>query len=203
MSRIGVIVLAVCAIAAFGVHKRQAAASGGGAVAADQRAAGLRFAPGVTAGDQAWIVAAVGAARPEARRLIDEIDGLVEVRTDLAHEQAIGMAEMHGDSATIHLDARLLNGERAVDRGAVVLHELGHVVDFVLVDDAVRQQMDAAIPRLGTSAVEERFAETFAKWALNGRVSIAGDGYGIPNPPSLEDWGAPLSRLAIELDLDG
>jgi hypothetical protein len=201
MSRIGFIVLAVCAVAAFGLHKRQATAASG-PVSADQRAATLRFAPGVTPEDRAWILAAVGSARPEARRLIDEIDGLVEMRTDLRHDQAIGMAEMHGDSATISLDARLLNGERAVDRGAAVLHELGHVIDFVLVDDAVRQRMDGAIPQLGTPAVEERFAETFAKWALNGRVSIAGDGYGIPNPPSIEDWGAPLAQLAIELDLE-
>jgi hypothetical protein len=202
MSRIGFIVLAVCAVAAFGLHKRQATAASG-PVSADQRAATLRFAAGVTPEDRAWILAAVGSARPEARRLIDEIDGLVEMRTDLRHDQAIGMAEMHGDSATISLDARLLNGERAVDRGAAVLHELGHVIDFVLVDDAVRQRMDGAIPELGTPAVEERFAETFAKWALNGRVSIAGDGYGIPNPPSIEDWGAPLAQLAIELDLEG
>jgi hypothetical protein len=201
MSRIGFIVLAVCALAAFGLHKRQATAASG-PVSADQRAATLRFAPGVTPEDRAWILAAVGSARPEARRLIDEIDGLVEMRTDLRHDQAIGMAEMHGDSATISLDARLLNGERAVDRGAAVLHELGHVIDFVLVDDAIRQRMDGAIPQLGTPAVEERFAETFAKWALNGRVSIAGDGYGIPNPPSIEDWGAPLAQLAIELDLE-
>jgi hypothetical protein len=201
MSRIGFIVLAVCALAAFGLHKRQATAASG-PVSADQRAATLRFAAGVTPEDRAWILAAVGSARPEARRLIDEIDGLVEMRTDLRHDQAIGMAEMHGDSATISLDARLLNGERAVDRGAAVLHELGHVIDFVLVDDEVRQRMDGAIPQLGTPAVEERFAETFAKWALNGRVSIAGDGYGIPNPPSIEDWGAPLAQLAIELDLD-
>jgi hypothetical protein len=201
MSRIGFIVLAVCALAAFGLHKRQATAASG-PVSADQRAATLRFAPGVTPEDRAWILAAVGSARPEARRLIDEIDGLVEMRTDLRHDQAIGMAQMHGDSATISLDARLLNGERAVDRGAALLHELGHVIDFVLVDDAVRQRMDGAIPQLGTPAVEERFAETFAKWALNGRVSIAGDGYGIPNPPSIEDWGAPLAQLAIELDLE-
>jgi hypothetical protein len=201
MSRIGFIVLAVCALAAFGLHKRQATAASG-PVSADQRAATLRFAPGVTPEDRAWILAAVGSARPEARRLIDEIDGLVEMRTNLRHDQAIGMAEMHGDSATISLDARLLNGERAVDRGAAVLHELGHVIDFVLVDDEVRQRMDGAIPQLGTPAVEERFAETFAKWALNGRVSIAGDGYGIPNPPSIEDWGAPLAQLAIELDLE-
>ncbi|HET9736900.1 MAG TPA: hypothetical protein VFP78_02180 [Solirubrobacteraceae bacterium] len=202
MSRIGFIVLAVCALAAFGLHKRQAVAAGGGAVSAEQRAATLRFAPGVTPQDREWILAAVGSARPEARRLIDEIDGLVEVRTDLRHDQAIGMAEMHGDNATVSLDARLLNGERAVDRGAAVLHELGHVIDFVLVDDEIRQRMDGAIPKLGTLAVEERFAETFAKWALNGRVSIAGDGYGIPNPPSIEDWGAPLAQLAIELDLE-
>jgi hypothetical protein len=201
MSRAALIILAVCVALALGLHKRQAEAAGN-RVSDEQRAATLRFAPTVTAEDRAWILAAVAAARPEARRLIDEVDGLIEVRTNLASAQAIGMAEMSGDQATVSLDGRLLNGERAIDRGVVVLHELGHVVDFVLVDDEVRQRMDAAIPRLGTPAVEERFAETFAKWALGGRVSIAGDGYGIPNPPSIEDWGAPLSRLAIELDLE-
>ncbi len=202
MSRAALIILAVCVALALGLHKRQAEAAGN-RVSDEQRAATLRFAPTVTAEDRAWILAAVAAARPEARRLIDEVDGLIEVRTNLASAQAIGMAEMSGDQATVSLDGRLLNGERAIDRGVVVLHELGHVIDFVLVDDEVRQRMDAAIPRLGTPAVEERFAETFAKWALGGRVSIAGDGYGIPNPPSIEDWGAPLSRLAIELDLEG
>lgn len=201
MSRAALIILAVCVALALGLHKRQAEAAGN-RVSDEQRAATLRFAPTVTAEDRAWILAAVAAARPEARRLIDEVDGLIEVRTNLASAQAIGMAEMSGDQATVSLDGRLLNGERAIDRGVVVLHELGHVIDFVLVDDEVRQRMDAAIPRLGTPAVEERFAETFAKWALGGRVSIAGDGYGIPNPPSIEDWGAPLSRLAIELDLE-
>ena len=48
--------------------------------------------------------------------------------------------------------------------------------------------------------VAERFADTFAKWALRGRFSLAGSGYGIPTPPSLEDWGLPLGRLALELD---
>jgi hypothetical protein len=52
------------------------------------------------------------------------------------------------------------------------------------------------------TAVEERFAETFAKWALSGRVSIAGDGYGIPTPASLEDWGAPLGLLAAKLTVN-
>jgi hypothetical protein len=200
MTRTALILLAVCALAAFGFHRRQADAAVDG-VSAEQRAATLRFAPTVAAQDRAWILAAVAGARPEARRLIDEVDGLIEVRTDLSSADAIGMAQMQGGEATVSLDARLLNGERAVDRSVSVLHEIGHIVDFVLVDDELRGRMDAPIPRLGTPAVEERFAETFAKWALGGRVSIAGDGYGIPNPPSIEDWGAPLARLAIELDL--
>ena len=48
---------------------------------------------------------------------------------------------------------------------------------------------------------QERFADTFAKWALRGAVSITGAGYSLAAPASLEDWGAPLARLAIELDV--
>ena len=198
MTRTALILLAVCAFAAFGLHRRQADAAVEG-VSAEQRAATLRFAATVAPKDRAWILAAVASARPEARRLIDEVDGLIEVRTDLSSADAIGMAQMQDGQATVSLDARLLNGERAVDRSVSVLHEIGHIVDFVLVEDELRGRMDAAIPRLGTPAVEERFAETFAKWALGGRVSIAGDGYGIPNPPSIEDWGAPLAQLSYAL----
>jgi hypothetical protein len=85
------------------------------------------------------------------------------------------------------------------------------VIDFELLDEPLRQQLDSAIPASrecngpsdglgGCTAVEERFADTFAKWALRGRFSIAGSGYGIPTPPSLEDWGMPLGRLAFQLD---
>ena len=45
----------------------------------------------------------------------------------------------------------------------------------------------------------ERFADTFAKWALRGGVSAVGAGYEVANPPSLEDWGAPLSALSVSL----
>jgi hypothetical protein len=31
--------------------------------------------------------------------------------------------------------------------------------------------------------------------------SIAGSGYGVATPPSLEDWGMPLGALAIQLDM--
>ncbi len=52
------------------------------------------------------------------------------------------------------------------------------------------------------TAPEERFADTFAKWALRGAVSLAGAGYSVASPASLEDWGAPLARLAIDIDVD-
>jgi hypothetical protein len=189
-----------------------AAATGANEISAETRAATLRFAPDVTPRDQAWILAAIGRARPEAQRLIGEIDGLVEVRTDLPRGEAIGLAQMTMDEAVISFDARTLNGERAMDREVVVLHELGHVIDFQLVPDDLVQELDRQIPRAGDcgdsallptgacTAVEERFADTFAKWALRGRISLAGSGYGIPAPASIEDWGAPLGLLAAQLN---
>jgi hypothetical protein len=189
-----------------------AAATGANEISAETRAATLRFAPDVKPRDRAWILAAIQRARPEAQRLIAEIDGLVEVRTDLPQGEAIGLAQMRLDEAVISFDARTLNGERAIDREVVVLHELGHVIDFQLVSDDVVQELDRMIPRVGDcgdsellptgacTAVEERFADTFAKWALRGRISLAGSGYGIPAPASIEDWGAPLGLLAAQLN---
>ena len=189
-----------------------AAASGANEISAETRAATLRFAPEVKPRDRAWILAAIGKARPEAQRLIAEIDGLVEVRTDLPRGDAIGLARMTLDEAVVSFDARSLNSDRAFDRDVVVLHELGHVVDFQLVDDELIQQLDQTIPRVGScgdsellptgacTAIEERFADTFAKWALRGRISLAGSGYGIPAPASIEDWGRPLGLLAAQLN---
>jgi hypothetical protein len=189
-----------------------AAASGANEISAEARAATLRFAPEVKPKDRAWILAAIGKARPEAQRLIAEIDGLVEIRTDLPRGDAIGLAQMTLDEAVVSFDARSLNSDRAFDRDVVVLHELGHVVDFQLVDDELVQQLDRSIPRVGScgdsqllptgacTAVEERFADTFAKWALRGRISLAGSGYGIPAPASIEDWGRPLGLLAAQLN---
>ena len=50
-------------------------------------------------------------------------------------------------------------------------------------------------------AFPERFADTFAKWALRGELSLAGAGYGLPAPASLEEWGAPLAKLAVDLEV--
>jgi hypothetical protein len=178
----------------------------------ERRTGTLQFVPEMPEADRDWVRAAIAAARPEARRLIDEVDGVVVVEPAAMMPEAIGRAQLGGDRARIALDTGVLNADRVLDRNVVVLHEFGHVIDHLLVPDELVDRLDAGIPR-GTcrsmlddigacSAVEERFADTFAKWALRGRVSMAGSGYGIPAPESLEDWGAPLGRLAAELTVD-
>jgi hypothetical protein len=175
-------------------------------VTASARRAGLAFAPGVAPGDRQWILAALARARPEAARLIAEVDGLVRVRTFAAGRATLGITRGGPSGFTVAFDVARLDGDRAVDRTAVVLHELGHVVDFALVPAATDRALDALIPHGGPCGAaidcdrpEERFADTFAKWALHGAVSQLGAGYGIATPASLEDWGAPLARLAYEL----
>jgi len=215
------VVIAACALLVIigGQRVKAGAQAGGPEITDEQRAATLNV-ESVSLQDRAWIRSAIASARPEAQRLIAEVDGLVDVRTTLnapgtIHlggdtSQAIGLTVATGGRATIDLDVRMLNGERAIDRNMVVLHELGHVVDYLLVDDTLVAELDAGIPLAGEcrsstqvsgecTAVPERFADTFAKWALRGRFSLAGSGYGIPTPPSLEDWGRPLGRLALQL----
>jgi len=116
-----------------------------------------------------------------------------------------------GASFAISFDVASLDGERRQDRAVTVLHEYGHVVDLALVRREIGDQLDAAIPRTGPcgnyggvltgscAAQPERFADTFAKWALRGSVSAVGAGYQVPNPASLEDWGAPLVALSNQL----
>jgi hypothetical protein len=208
-----VLVFAACAAVAFlGARlKTDPGLAAAGDISSEQRAAGLRFAPAVTARDRAWIQAAIASARPEAQRLVAEVDGMVEIRTDLPRTIAIGLAQLSSQGAVVSFDVQSLNSDRALDRNVVVLHELGHVIDHYLVDDELVNELDRGVPRVGAcppnsalpvgacTAVEERFADTFAKWALRGRISLAGSGYGIPAPASIEDWGAPLGRLAVEL----
>jgi hypothetical protein len=176
----------------------------------EQKAAGPAFDPRMAPGDRAWIEAAIASARPEAKPLIDLVDGLVTFRT-VAGGDPLGVTSslFRGDLArfTVDLNIAQLDGERVQDRDVVVLHELGHVIDHALVPQALDDRLDAMIPRTGTcgqtgtgltgSCTEpaERFADTFAKWALRGAVSAVGAGYGVANPPSLEDWGAPLVPL--------
>jgi hypothetical protein len=81
------------------------------------------------------------------------------------------------------------------------------VVDFALLPDALTTELDAGIPRgwgceygkLGSCASrEERFAESFAKWAT-GDIGVNIDvGYKVPPPgPTLDAWGAPLAGFGV------
>jgi hypothetical protein len=206
-----VCLLFVCAVlAAWLLHGASAPAVAPGTVelTPQERSAGLRFAAGVAAGDRQWILAAIAGARPEARALIEQVDGTVEFRTHRG--QPLGLATSSPSGSVITLDVASLDGRRQVDRPQTVLHELGHVVDYVLVSDRLAAKLDAGIPRQGTcgptaegpvgacTEPAERFADTFAKWAMRGAISAVGSGYSVPTPPSLEDWGAPLARLAAQ-----
>jgi hypothetical protein len=178
------------------------------AVTAADRRAGLRFAPGVDAADQRWILASIAAARPEAQMLIAEVDGLIEVHTHVG--DPFGVTELRPPAGYLMgLDIGAMDRDRIQDRESTVLHELGHVIDHALVPPELNGMLDHGIPRGACTsshgltgsctALEERFADTFAKWALRGGVSVVGAGYGVATPASLEDWGAPLGRLAIEV----
>jgi hypothetical protein len=182
--------------------------SGARLLPAAVRRAGFHFDPSVAPADREAFLTAVAAARPEARRLIGLVDGLVEVRIGpTGVPGAIGLTEDGEPGYRVTIDLGLVvarYGARGVDR--TVLHELGHVVDHALLTDDVVAALDAGIPagwgcdggKLGACAGrEERFAESFAKWAL-GDIGVNLDiGYKVPPPAApLDVWGAPLARLA-------
>ena len=182
-------------------------------ISADERAATARFAPGVPEDDRAWIQAAVASARPEAQRLIAEVDGLVEYQVHHGDPFAVTRSNVGpgGASFVLSFDVGSLDRTRRQARNGAVLHEYGHVIDLALVPPATNATLEAGIPRTGSCAnwggaltgacaePAERFADTFAKWALRGHFSVVGAGYAVATPPSLEDWGAPLGVLSHEL----
>jgi hypothetical protein len=183
--------------------------SGARLLSAAERRATFHFATGTPPVDRQAFLDAVAAARPEARRLIGLIDGVVYVHFgSTGTAGAIGLTRDGGSPGyivTIDLGLVLQRyGARGVER--TVLHELGHVVDFALVTDDLAAELDAGIPagwgcddgKLGACAsAPERFAESFAKWAL-GDIGVNLDiGYKVPPPAApLSVWGAPLARLA-------
>ena len=201
------VLLAACAAAALtGCGKDEQALD------PQLRSATFTFDASVTAPDREWIEAAVAKTRPEARQLIDDVDGMVTISAfNQPGASAVGIAEKLGPHAfSVRFNVAYLDGERKADRDVAVVHELGHVIDFALMKPEVRNQLAAQLPPSGTcftaetgdcTAPEERFADTFAKWALRGAVSAAGAGYGTLAPASLESWGAPLATLAIEVEV--
>ena len=165
------------------------------------------FAAGSAASDQQLFLGAVAAANPQARRLIDLVDGWVTVSFGSTGAGSLGRtsgAPGHYDVKIDTADTYAQLGERGIVR--VVLHELGHVVDFSLVPPEIERELDAEIPKgiacdpgLPNGACTpraERFAETFARWASGDIGYDLWVGYKV-QPPSvpLAQWGAPLTRL--------
>jgi hypothetical protein len=194
--------------ARYRLDAASAKSSGARLLPESARRATFRFDPSVAPANRQAFLAAVAAARPEARRLIGLVDGLVVVRIgSTGVPGAIGLTEDGEPGYRVTVDLGLVV-ERFGPRGVArtVLHELGHVVDHALITSDVIAALDAGIPtgwgceagKLGACASrEERFAESFAKWAL-GDIGVNLEiGYKVPPPAApLDVWGAPLARLA-------
>jgi hypothetical protein len=199
---LGVAALGLSLAGGGGILGREAAAPG--AVAHRVAAQPLRFDPAVSAADRRVVVGAIAAARPEARALVGRVDGLVTIAVGPTGVGAVGLTEGNPrDGYRVTLDLAAVagrSGARGISR--LVLHELGHVVDHVLLSPEQQRDLDAGIPpgyacppgeATGACAArDERFAETFAKWA-SGDIGInVSLGYKVPPPPSLDAWGAGL-----------
>lgn len=162
----------------------------------------LTFAPDVHPVDRQAVYAALAAARPEARELLGLVDGLATVRVGTLRGSAVGMAGERRTGYEVTLDLGRVSaqyGQRGINQ--VVLHELAHVLDFALVSDELLARVDARTPkgygcedgRGGCAAREERFADSFAKWATG---DIGVDLYlGYQVPPPSGAWGEPLLEL--------
>jgi hypothetical protein len=189
------------------------ASAGPPVITAQQRAAGLHFHPEVAEADRQAVLTAIASARPEARALIDDVDGLVDLSVGPVGGQSVGVTQQLGQARYhVTLDLGTVSatlGQRGIAR--LVLHELGHVVDFALVPDSLMNVLDSGIPpglgcdegiTGGCAEREERFAETFAKWALDD-IGVSLDiGYKVPPPRlPLATWGAPLARLAHQVSV--
>ena len=168
----------------------------------------FRFDPGVNAVNRQAFAAVLGRVRPEARALYDRVAPLttiVDGETGNPNALAVTVPASSGYEIRFRFgDVFAKLGQRGFDR--VVEHELAHVVDFAVLDDPLRASLDAGIPpglpcrsgtRTGSCAPrEERFAESFAKWA-SGDIGVnLYAGYAVPPPGDLDAWGAPLAALA-------
>jgi hypothetical protein len=204
-------VLLVVALAAVLVTRHAATR----AAATPRLGAGtLRFDAATATLDRQAVLAAIASARPDARRVVDAVDGLVEVHVGPVGGSPVGLtASVAPHAYLVTLDLGTVSrryGVRGIDR--LVLHELGHVVDHELVDARLAARLDAEIPpgwgcgggtRGACAPRAERFAESFAKWATGDIGANLYLGYAVPPPLSLDDWGQPLVGLAAAAERRG
>jgi hypothetical protein len=191
-----------------GVDRRATPLSEPQAITGEQRDGTFRFAAGSSVEQQQIFLNAVASARPEARRLVELVDGLVTVHfDDPPGESAIGLTQFDGTGYAVSIDLGAVVARYGVrEANAIVLHELGHVVDGALVSDELVAELDRDIPigencqrdgpAIGACApIAERFADSFSKWAMDDLGVNLASGYRILPPVPLEKWGRPLTRL--------
>jgi hypothetical protein len=173
------------------------------AVPAGVRRAGVVFERSINRAGRRAYKAGVGSANRHARRLIDLVDGLITVG---AHSKN-GYSMAHPGPMRISYNRGHLTASRR-ERRMTILHELGHLIDAAMVDDSTFAKLERMVPRggrcnpnrptlipTGPCAVPaERFADTFAKWAMNDRGIGLRAGYNVKPPKSLKAWGRVLLR---------
>ena len=89
----------------------------------------------------------IARSRPEAQRLIGEVDGLVTLGSRADDARVAGATRAvrvdSGYGFHIAVNSGRLDGELASDRDLVVLHWLGHVIDHAVVPPALDAQLNA------------------------------------------------------------
>ena len=131
---------------------------------------------------------AVANARPEAVRLIKLIDDRTTV-APLRDGSHLGLTWQLPSGHRIELDLERLDGGMRANRELVLLHELGHVIDHAILPKPLRDRLAAEVPASGfcrdrrgdCAPPEEKFADTFAKWAYRGALSYSSGAAGQPN----------------------
>lgn len=168
-------------------------------------AAPLRFSGAIAPSDQQTVRQVIAEARPAARRLVELVAGLVTITVGRRDARTAGAAGPTADGYGVDLDLGGVyrsSGMRGLRR--LVLHELAHVIDHALVGSELEAELDAATPpgfgceganSGGCAAREERFAESFAKWATGDIGNDLYIGYRVPPPTSLAGWGDPLAEI--------
>ena len=150
---------------------------------------GVRYLQSIDAHGRRVVQAARRATRPAARRLLALLDGLV--RVGMHHH---GVQGSYSGLMLISMWDRQLRAPPSTSRW-IVVHEFGHLVDEAMLDPSAAARLDRLIPAGGGCGHDacdlrsERFASTFAKWAL--RDPTVG-GYGVPAPRDLDAWGRAL-----------
>ena len=150
---VGVLVLLVALVftvrsAGNRLHAASEAATGQQAITAEQRAQGLSFV-GVSPGHQQAVLAAIAAARPEAQRLIEIVDGRVALYVAPPAGGSLGLTDSVAASTATASPSTSTAPSSAMAGGIsrLVLHELGHVIDHALLTDPVPHDARRRRPR--------------------------------------------------------